>query len=86
MSGLSVIHRHQRVACDFLLVSPLETGRITRDMDNCPDRQLHTDISVWITDVKILVTIASTRGIRVRFDPFGDFCRHSGQYASRMRN
>ena len=27
--------------------------------------------------------MTSTRVIRVRFDPFGDICRHSSQYATR---
>ena len=67
---------------------------MTQDTDKCQDRQLYTDISAWITesDAKVgpclsgRVIIASTRGVRVRFDPFGEICRHSRQYAPRMRN
>ena len=66
---------------------------MTQDTDECPNRQLYTDISAWITDAKIFVRVradgsimASTRGIRVRFDPFGDICRHSSRFAPRMRN
>ena len=65
---------------------------MTQDTDKCPNRQLYTDISAWITDAKVLsafawtVIMTSTKGIRVRFDPFGDICRHSSQYAPRMRN
>ena len=32
------------------------------------------------------VIMASTRGIRVRFDPFGEICCHSSQYAPGMHN
>ena len=65
---------------------------MTQDTDECPNRQLYIDISAWITDAKILsvfertVIMTSARGIRVRFDPFGDICHHSSQYAPRMRN
>ena len=66
---------------------------MAQDTDRCPNRQLYNDISAWITDAKGSfvclsgrVIMASTRGIRVRFDPFGDTCRHSSQYALRMHN
>ena len=65
---------------------------MTQDTDKCQDRQLYTDISAWITDAKICpclsgrVIMASTRGIRVRFDPLGEICHHSSQYGPRMRN
>ena len=47
-------------------------GQMTQDTDKCPNRQLYTDISAWITDdAKILSAFArtghhaSTRSIRV---------------------
>ena len=49
---------------------------MTQYTDKFQDRQLYTDISAWITDAKVCpcwsgrVIMASTMGIRVRFDPF----------------
>ena len=33
---------------------------MTQDTDKCPNRQLYTDISAWITDAKILSVLAGT--------------------------
>ena len=33
---------------------------MTQDVDTCPNRQLYTDISAWITDAKILSVFART--------------------------
>ena len=33
---------------------------MTQDTDKCPNRQLYTDISAWITDAKILSVFART--------------------------
>ena len=33
---------------------------MTQDTDKCPNRQLYTDISAWITDAKILSAFAWT--------------------------
>ena len=65
---------------------------MTQNTDKCLNRQLYTDISAWITDAKGLSVSERTghhgqyEGLRVRFDPFDDICRHSSQYAPRMRN
>ena len=64
---------------------------MTQDTNKCQDRQLYTDISAWITDAKILSVFERTahhgqyEGYK-GFDPFGDICRHSSQYAPQMRN
>ena len=65
---------------------------MTQDTDECPNRQLYIDISAWITDAKILSVFERTgphgqyEGRKGSFYPFGDICRHSSQYAPRMRN
>ena len=65
---------------------------MTQDTDECPNRQLYPDISAWITDAKFLSVSERTgchgqyKGHKGSFDPFGDICRHSNQYAPRMRN
>ena len=33
---------------------------MTQDTDGCSNRQLHTDISAWITDAKILSVFERT--------------------------
>ena len=33
---------------------------MTQDTDECPNRQLYTDISAWITDAKILSVFERT--------------------------
>ena len=63
---------------------------MTQDTDKCPNRQLYTDISAWITDTKILSVFART-GHRGQYEGHkgsfcGNICRHSSQYAPRMRN
>ena len=65
---------------------------MTHDTDECPNRQLYIDISAWVTDAKIVSVFERTdhhgqyEGHKGSFDPFGDICRHSSQYAPRMRN
>ena len=65
---------------------------MTQGKDKCQDCLLYTDISALITDAKVYpclcgrVIVASTRGVRVRFDAVGEICRHSSKYAPRMRN
>ena len=50
-------------------------GQMTQDTDKCPNRELYTDISAWITDAKILSAFArtghhaSTRSMRIVLIP-----------------
>ena len=54
----------KRIAIDLLTGGwPREKGsNDTQDTDKCQDRQLYTDISVWITDAKICLCLSGHKG------------------------
>ena len=52
---------------------------MTQDTDKCPNRQLYTDISAWITDAKILSVFART-------GHHGQYEGHKGRFGSLWRH